>query len=258
MLVKQAANVFDIFEYFAREKRSAKMQEIAEHFGWPRSSAFNLIQTLVERGYLYEPTPRGGFYPTPRWLALAQEISAAEPLPPAILALLRDLAEVTQETVWVAVPSGQTATLLLVIESKQPIRYAADPGRRVPIHGTASGQAIMCQMSEAQTAAILRKAVFERFGPGSPMSVEEVRERIDQSLKRGWFQTASAFSRDLGGVSVPLPVAGRPFSVTVAGPLFRIEDRFADTALAIHRAVLRHFGEDYFHKQVPQLHRLTG
>ena len=69
MIVRQAANVLDIMEFFAQTKKPATLAEIADHFGWPRSSTFNLLATLSEKGYLYEPRPRAGFYPTPRWLA---------------------------------------------------------------------------------------------------------------------------------------------------------------------------------------------
>lgn len=257
MLVKQAANVLDLLEYFARTGQPASLAEVSAHFGWPRSSTFNLIQTLVERGFLYEPRPRGGFYPTGRWLALAQDIAAAEPLPPAALALIRDLAEVSGETAWIAAASGQHAVLLSVIQSAHAIRYTADPGKRVPLHATASGQAIMSQMTPSQRAVVLRKAVFERFGDGTPMSVAEVEDSISAALRRGWFRSASAYSRDLGGVSVPLNLGGRIFSATVAGPLFRVEQRMNDTAAEVHRAVARHFGPGYFRQQVPNLHRLA-
>lgn len=255
MLVKQAANVLDLLEYFASEKKPATLAELSAHFGWPRSSTFNLIQTLVDRGFLYEPKARGGYYPTGRWLALSQEVADAEPLPPAALNLLRDLADSTGETTWIVAPSGQQAVMLAVIQSEQAIRYTAQPGKRVPLHGTASGQAIMSQMTAAQNAAILRKAVFERFGTGTPMSVAEVERSIADSLRRGSFRSASAFSRDLGGISLPLVLGGRIFAVTVAGPLFRIEGQMDDIAVEMHRAVARHFGEDYFSKHVPNLHR---
>lgn len=256
MTVKQAGNVVDLLEYFAKEQRVASLAELSTHFGWPRSSTFNLIQTLVERGFLYEPKPRGGFYPTGRWLALAQEFSAAEPVPEAALALIRDLADWSGETVWITAPSGQHAVLISVIQSLQAVRYHAEPGKRVPIHGTASGQAIMSQMEDKQIAAILRKAVFERYGSGTPMSVREVEDIIIASLKRGSFRSASSYSKDLGGVSVPLVLGGRIFSVTVAGPLFRVEQRMDEIAIEIHRAIARHFGEAYFRNQVPKLHRL--
>ncbi|OWJ77373.1 IclR family transcriptional regulator [Haematobacter missouriensis] len=256
MAVKQAANVLDLLEYFAAHQRPASLAEISARFGWPRSSAFNIISTLVERGFLYEPKPRGGYYPTPRWLALAQDVAAAEPTPEGLQELLADLAAQTQETVWTAAQSGQQAILMSVIQSRQAIRYIAEPGRRVPLHGTASGQAIMCQLPRAQVTALLKRASYTRYGSGTPMTAEEVEESMATSLARGWFRSASAFSQDLGGVSVPLPLGGRAFSVTVAGPLFRIFDRMGEIALTMHRAIERRFGPGYFADNVPQLHRL--
>lgn len=256
MLVKQAANVLDLLEFFARERRAATLAELSSHFGWPRSSTYNLISTLVERGFLYEPKRRGGFYPTPRWLALAEEIATAEPLPEAIVRLIRDLARVTGETVWVAGPSGQHAVLLTVIESAEAVRYTAEPGRRVPIHATASGQALLSQMAPQHAAAILRKAVYKQYAGGAPMSAEEVKHSIRTSLASGWFRSAASYSRELGGVSVPLVVNERVLSLTVAGPLSRVEDQMQHIAIEVHKAVARHFGIDYFAQKVPNLHRL--
>ncbi|MCX7568081.1 helix-turn-helix domain-containing protein [Sulfitobacter sp. F26169L] len=258
MIVKQAANVLDLLEYFARNQRIASLAEISHDLGLPRSSAFNLISTLVQRGFLYEPKPRAGFYPTPRWLALANEIAMANPLPEQATNLIEDLAQASGETVWIAAPNGQQAVLLSVIQSTHAIRYTADAGKQVPIHLTASGQATMSQMPAKHIAAILKKATFTRYGDGTPMSVPEVEKNIADGLKRGWFCSASAYSRDLGGVSVPLVMDGSIYSVTVAGPLFRVQDRMPDSARMVHDAIARHFGPDYMRTHMPGLHRLHG
>lgn len=256
IIVKQAANLLDLFEFFATTGRPASLAELSEHFGWPKSSTFNLITTLVERGFLYEPRPRQGFYPTPRWLNLAQEIAHAEPLPDSLQDFLRDLARLSKETVWLAGSAGQHAVFLSVIESPHAIRYTAQPGKRVPMHATATGQALLCQMPGQRRAVLLRNATYERFGSGTPMTAGEVEAIIQQSLGRGWFMSASAYSQDLGGVSIPLPLNGRMLSATVAGPLFRMGSLMEETAVQMQAAVKRHFGKDYFNRHLPALHQL--
>lgn len=235
--VRQISNLLDVLEYFARAGKPAGLKELSEHFGWPRSSTFNVIDTLVERGFLYEPRPRAGFYPTPRWLSLAQEISAAEPLPDEVFELVRVLSEQLRETSWVAAPSGQNAIMLSVANSSQPIRYVAEPGKRVPIYATATGHALMSLMSSQQRESLLRRAAFEKYGPGTPLSAAEVEKRIEEGLSRGWFVSASNFSPDLGGVSMALPVHGRHLAVTVAGPLFRFEGHASRIAEAMRAAI---------------------
>ena len=244
VLVKQAANVLDLLAFFASHKKSATLAEVSQHFGWPRSSTFNILSTLAERGFLYEPTARGGFFPTRRWLVLAQDIAEAEPLPGVAPEILRDVAGRSCETVWIAAPTGQQAVFLGVIEAPASVRYTAQVGNRVPLFATATGQALLSQMSDAQRGSILRKTIFERYGEGTPMSIEAVEDSIRESLHRGWFKSASAYHPDLCGISIPLPINGRILALTVAGPLFRVKDRMEEMARHLHEVVALHLSRD--------------
>jgi IclR family transcriptional regulator, acetate operon repressor len=237
MIVKQAANVLDILEFFARIKRPATLTEIAQEFGWPRSSTFNMVGTLVERGFLYEPRPRTGYYPTPRWLTLSRQISEAEPLPPSLHLLLLDVAKETGETVHVAAPAGDRVVFLDVVESNSVIRYFAEVGKRLPIHATATGRAILAQYSDAERRSLLAKIRYERYQPTSPTSAAAVDAEIARGLAQGWFQGATEFTPDVLGLAVMLPLAGRPLSLAVAGPTFRIEPRMADLGPMLRDAV---------------------
>jgi DNA-binding IclR family transcriptional regulator len=237
MIVRQAANVLDIFEYFARVRRPATLSEIAQEFGWPRSSTFNLVGTLVERGFLYEPKPRAGYFPTPRWLSLARGISEAEPLPPSLHRLLVDLVQETGETCYVAAPAGDRVVFLDVVESDSPIRYFAEIGKRLPIHATATGNAILAQYSAAERASVLGKIKFERYQPNTPMSIAAVEEEIAQGMHQGWFLGATQFTSDVMGLSVMLPLAGRPLAISIGGPNFRMEKRMADLGEKLRSAV---------------------
>ena len=125
MIVRQAANVLELLEFFARRKEPATLSEIADALGWPRSSTFNLIQTLVDRGYLYEPRPRSGYYPSPRWFSVAQHVAAAEPLPEFVHALVGELSAETGETAAIGAPAGINAIFVDVQESPAAVRYFA-------------------------------------------------------------------------------------------------------------------------------------
>ena len=235
--VRQISNALDVLEFYAQVGRPAGLNELSEHFGWPRSSTFNVIDTLVERGFLYEPRTRAGFYPTPRWLSLSQEISTAEPLPDEVFELVRTVSEQMGETTWVAAPSGQNAIMLSVANSPQPIRYVAEPGKRVPIHATATGHALMSLMSPQQRESLLKRAMFVKYGSGTPLNAAEVENRITEGVERGWFVSASNFSPDLGGISMALPVFGRHLAFTVAGPMFRFEGNALRIAEAMRVAI---------------------
>src|SRR6185437_4328931 len=80
MRVRQIDNVLDLFEIYARERTPLTLTALSEALGIPKSSTFNVIETLVSRGFLYETKPRGGYYPTQRLLELARSMMDGDPL----------------------------------------------------------------------------------------------------------------------------------------------------------------------------------
>jgi DNA-binding IclR family transcriptional regulator len=239
MIVRQAANVLEIMEFFASTRKPATLAEIADHFGWPRSSTFNLLATLSEKGYLYEPRRRGGYYPTPRWLSMARMVSEVEPLPPWTHTLVSDLSTETGETASVVAPSGVMAVFIDVVESQAPIRYFATIGHRIPIHASASGRALLLQYSKEERDQLYRKIEFRQYGPSTPISIEAVETELRNSIARGYCMSFGDYSRDLAGAAIPLPVGDRRLSVVVAGPEFRIGPRVPEVAALISRTVER-------------------
>jgi IclR family acetate operon transcriptional repressor len=228
--VKQVANVLELIEFFALHRRPATLADVTRHFDWPRSSTFNLLGTLASRGYLYEPRARGGYYPSPKWLALLRQIDAAEPIPEPLHELLQVLAERTGETAVLAATSGSHAVFVDAVESRHAIRYIAAPGKLVPLHVTATGRALLSLLTPADRAGVLRRATFERYTATTLMSVVAVEDEIRRSLQRGWFEGNAEFTEDLGGVSVPLKLPHRHFALLVAGPMFRVKSRSAELA----------------------------
>jgi DNA-binding IclR family transcriptional regulator len=241
--VKQAANVLDLLEFFARHKQPATLAEIARHFEWPRSSTFNLLGTLAARGYLYEPKARGAYYPSPLWGSVVREVELADPMPQQLHQLLEVLQERTGETAVLAAASGAYAVFVDAVESPHAIRYAASPGKMVPLHVTATGRALLSQMSPADRAAVLRRANFERYTSTTLMSVAAVEKEIKRSIERGWFEGNGEFTTDLGGVAVPLKMPHRQFAVLIAGPVSRVKARAEELAGILHKELTRHLRE---------------
>lgn len=243
MNVKQAANVLDLMEFFAGHQQPATLAEIARHFQWPRSSTFNLLGTLAARGYLYEPTARGGYYPSPLWSGLVRQLESADPIPQQLHQILKALQERTGETAVLAAASGAHAVFVDSIESSHAIRYAATPGKMVPLHVTATGRALLSQMAPADRATVLRRATFERYTGTTLMSVAAVEKEIKRSLERGWFEGNGEFTEDLGGVALPLKMPHRQFALLVAGPMSRVKARSQELAGLIQKEISRYAKE---------------
>ncbi|MGE3600720.1 MAG: IclR family transcriptional regulator [Dehalococcoidia bacterium] len=225
MIVRQVANALEVIEYFSRRKEPLTLAELVDEFQWPRSSTFNLITTFVDRGYMYEPGPRGKYYPTPKWLAIANAISEAEPIPAAVYKLIRQLVKSTGETVFIGAYSGASAVIVAAVESDAELRYSAFIGKKLPILDTATGRAILAQCSEDERLSVIRRVEKERGKGSSRSAAKQLEAHIAEGLKRGWFQVLKTFTPNIAGVSIPFNLRGRNLAITIAGPVFRIENR---------------------------------
>jgi IclR family acetate operon transcriptional repressor len=241
MIVRQAANVLDLLEYFAKTRRAASMAELSSSLGWPRSSTFNVLTTLAQRGYLYEPRPHV-FYPTPRWMSVLQSICEAEVLPEVLCTAVDNLAVETGETVAVAGSVGVNSIYLYVAESAATIRYSAPVGTQMPIHATAVGRALLAQYSPAERLSLLKKvSVFEQYpNRWAPRNAEDVEADIKRAVTRGWHENVGGMSTDHTGIAIPAALVGRRLAIVVAGPTGRMRKRVAEIAASIRRAIKTH------------------
>lgn len=239
MLVRQAANVLELLEYFAELKRPAALPEISAAMGWPRSSTHNLLTTLAQCGFLYEPRPRAGYYPSTQWTTLVRRIAEAEFLPDELATALSEIAEATGETVAVAAPARTNAVFLEVQESTSAIRFAAKVGDQVPIHATASGRALLEQFSPRERTTLLKKINYEQYSERSLTSAEEVEAQIRRATTRGWHENVEGHATDLTGVALPVGLKDRPLAVVVGGPSGRMRKRIPEIADTIKKALKR-------------------
>lgn len=242
MTVKQAAQVLDVFEFFASQQKPATLSEIADHFEWPRSSTFNLLTTLTERGYLFEPRPRAGYYPTSLFEDIAARITAGQPTPSEIHALLEELAAVSGETAVLAAQAGTSVVFLDAVESTHSVRYTAPKGKLVPLVASATGRALLAQRPASEREALLRKAEFKAFTPYTLMSADAIESDIQRSLERGWFEGRQEYSQGLSAVALPIVVQGRSYAILIAGPQQRLDAALEQVARQAKGIIERRLG----------------
>lgn len=235
MIVKQVSICLDLFELFRRIRAPMTLTRLSEELGQPRSSSFNLIETLRLRGYLHEVAPRSGYYPSRRMLEVMQDIVRADAVTELIHPFLADLAEETGETVLLGAIDGAELIYLDAIESSLPVRYAAQSGQRRPYYATSGGKAILSEMPPAALKKFLADADFSDRTDRTLSGPEELIADIEAGRARGWFSNRSEYTADVTGIGLPLTVDGRVLAVSVAGPNYRVADREAEFAAAIGR-----------------------
>lgn len=230
MKVKQVENVLDLIELFAREKAPRTLTALSNILGMPKSSTFNMIDTLMARGFLYETRQRGGYYPTRRLLDLARDIMQGDAFLQRIHGELKLLASNTGETVLLSVRDRGEVVYIDVVESSALIRYFAKVGERRPVYATSSGKAILTTYPEPERTAILESLSYVAHETTTVTNSAEMAAELDFAIQRGWCEDRGEYTPDVMGIGVPVIHHERRFGLAVAGPLFRMQDRRTELA----------------------------
>lgn len=236
MKVSQVENALALFELFAKEKAPRNLTALSERLGMPKSSAFNLIHTLLDLGYIYETRRRGGYYPTRRLLDLAQHIAEGDPFLQGIHGFLEALAAEAGETVLLSVRERGEVIYVDVLESSSPIRYSAKVGDRRPLCTASSGMAILASYSAEERADVIASLDLAAEPGGAVWTAESLAAELDASVARGWCEDWARTAPDVMGIGVPLVCGERRFGLAVAGPIYRMQERRGELAAALQSA----------------------
>lgn len=239
MKVKQVDNALDLIELFAREKTPRTLTELSALLDMPKSSTFNLIDTLVARGYLYQSRQRGGYYPTRRLADISREIMDGDAILMRIHGELEKLADETGETALLSVREQHDVIYVDVVESSKLLRYFAKIGERRPIHTTSSGKAILSSYDEPERMKILHALHYVAYETGTMSNAKELAADLDRAVRRGWCEDLAEYTPDVIGIGVPLVLNERRFGLAVAGPMFRMRERRDELGARLAKAVLR-------------------
>ncbi|MGA7509967.1 MAG: IclR family transcriptional regulator [Erwinia billingiae] len=237
-VVRSAARVLDLLEYFSEDDREASLAAISETFTLPKSSALGLLRTLCVRGYLVK-NDRGiyrlnemfrlhGF----SWggAKLTQVLSLAKPI-------MEQMASELEETVSLGVMTSE-GKIRLVHQalSSQAIRYEMSPTMLLPIHCTAMGRMFLSFKNPAQRQALLARSPLSPWTKYTVTDPLELEALINQAGARNY--AISADEVDVGGTGVCTAICDSNGEPIAALNVSSVSARFSDKKSAIIRTVL--------------------
>jgi DNA-binding IclR family transcriptional regulator len=228
---KIVGRTLDFLEVFADQKRPLSASEIARLLGIPASSCHDVLQALHERGYIYELTPRGGYYPTLRIYEIAKTIADHDPVVLRTDALLRSLRDTLDESVLLAKIQGLAATYLASFEPSHPLRFLATIGENVrSLHASSAGKCLLASLSEAALREYLKTAQLTALTPNTITSKTALRQELETGLQRGWFLNREESQEGLTTISARFVWTSSIYIVTVAGPSSRVAPKLERAA----------------------------
>lgn len=177
---------FEILDFLAHRRCGLRVNEIALQMGAPRSSVYELVDLLVERGVLEYRGEEGQVYLGRRLYFLGLAYQEEFDLLRECNSVLSTLAEVTRETAQLCMLDGDKYTVAMMKEGARPFRISSNVGERVPIPWTASGRLLVGDMDDEQILDYIPREDF-RLPNGEWLPPKTFIHQVRQAGIDGYF-----------------------------------------------------------------------
>lgn len=219
--VIKAVTILDILAQNA--DAGVSLTELCAVIDIPKSTTYRYLVTLQELG-LIERKSNDRYCLGTRIIELAGAYLLKSDLRNESQAALDELAEITAETVHLAVPSGTEVIYIAKIESKHTLGMFSHIGARLPMHCTALGKAILAYSDKNTLHLVVGKSLISRT-PNSIVSTEALEKELAMIRSQGY--AIDNEENELGIRCVGAPIfdyTGKPVgAISVSAPSDRMD-----------------------------------
>jgi IclR family acetate operon transcriptional repressor len=211
--VKSLLRALDILEALVHSDRPLTVSEIAARTGFSRTAAYNVVTTYEIRG-LVRRDSQNRYVLGWGLFELGEHARSHSALSEAARPVVEELAESTGETVLLGVLDQSSVIYVEKAESRRSIRMVEAPGRRLPLHESATGLVLLAHASQ----------VFRDRYLADVDDPSTLREATDEIRVQGYAISVQDLDPDVTSASLPVndPNGDPIAALTVAGPASRL------------------------------------
>jgi DNA-binding IclR family transcriptional regulator len=185
-LVPALERGLSVLELLAGRRKALRAIDIAQELGMPKNSLSRLLQVLMARGYVNCDASDKTFSLTQKLLAIGSATVCENHILEASLDVMRELRDLTMETVQLNALLGSTGVVLDVLPSRQTVRLVVDPGTHFDLHNAAPGKAMLAYLPEKERERILAGLKLTRCTARTITSKGALRREIQEARERGY------------------------------------------------------------------------
>lgn len=227
-VVKSAQRVCEVFELFNERRCPLALKDITSRFDYPASSCSVLLKSLVELGYLDYDAPHRVYFPTMRMLSMVGWVERARLGNGSVVAAMRRLNEITQETVSLGAQSDLHAQYIFQIPGVLPIPYPRLRQTVRPIQRSGLGWLLLSALPDAGIEHLIKRVDYRRPRAQERMTLPELMRQVQAIRKNGYVFSKHTVVPGAGLIGMLIPTRdrdARQLALSVHGPVARLEQK---------------------------------
>lgn len=212
-----------ILEAVAASPEGLGLADLSGRVGLHNSTAFHLIKTLVNLGFLARSADDKRYHVGSRLFTLAAGALDDNLLLSLATPILERLSSETGEAAHLAVRSKHEVTVIAHTAASGLLQLAGRTGATRPAHATAIGKMLLAAMPPDDLDILLENLPMPAFTPNTLTSPATLRRQLDDVRRRGIAYDDCELDADVRCAAVPVhDFAGRCVAAMgVSGPAWR-------------------------------------
>jgi IclR family acetate operon transcriptional repressor len=228
--VQSVTRGFEVLEVLAAAGGEIGITDLASASGLPMPTIHRLLRTMVNLGYARQ-LPSKRYALGPRLIRLG-ELAQAQ-LGTAVQPELVNLALSLGETANLAALDRDAAVYIAQAPSPHAMRMFTELGRRVDLHDTGVGKAILASLPDSAVEAVVARTGMPTPTEKSHATVASLLEDLERIRIRGYAIDDEEQERGVRCYAVLVPGLEAPMALSVSGPISRVDEQFAQRGVPL-------------------------
>lgn len=233
--VQSVDRAFALLDALTLREGRASLGELAADTGLAAATVHRLCATLAESGHLRRDARRDYLLgPRLQRVGDAAALATSSWADPVLAAVVAG----TGETANLAVREGDGVVYLAQVPSPHSMRMFTEVGRRVDVHCTAVGKALVAGDDDDEIRAMLERAGMRQFTESTIVHPDRMLEEIATVRFAGFATDESEQEEGVRCVAIAVGVGDAAFAVSASGPEARFTRSRRDAAVEVLRSAV--------------------
>lgn len=219
--VQSVERAFKLLELMAEAGGDVALSQLADASKLPLPTIHRIMRTLVNNGYVRQQLKSRRYELGPRLIRLGE--TAGQNLGAWARPYLARMAEELGETTNLAILDGDQMVYVAQVPSTYPMRMCTEVGRRVDLHCTAVGKAVLADMRPTDVTLVLFRTRMTVQTGNTIVDPAALRQELESIRLSGFAQDRGEQEVGVKCLAVAIPDAPVPAAISISGPEARMD-----------------------------------
>lgn len=201
---RSVKRALDIFGLLLQRGEPVSVATLVNDLAIPKSTAYELVRTLVGSGYLETAAKGQGIGLGRKLFELGMAYRAQVDLLKDGSHVAEELRDLTGETIQLSVLENDFMLVLLKEEGNLPIRIISRVGSRVPVNWAAAGRLLVSDLEDGPLRELLERTVKQSPTGKAITDVEKLMAQVRRFRRQGYASELNEANEHAGCVAAPV------------------------------------------------------